>query len=357
MSKPEPIQTVRTIPLIELQGTPEESGYQYGRLARERIVRCYELYAGLFDGVDDAWLEDRGNLYFELVSDQLPHLGAELAAVASGCGLPVWKLACLNARTELYLQNCEDAPVECTAAAFPQTGLLGQNWDWVRASEDLVVLLDIARPDGFRILTMTEPGLLAKIGLNNAGIGVSLNILPGKPTSVGIPVHVLLRRLLELTDLADAVELLESISLDTYSNILLMDREGRYLNLELNGPRIEIIQYGDECPVHTNHFLATGVPIDEVRFRNSIHRLSRARTICTDSISLDRSAMQALFQDREGGEDAICRDYRPSQLLRATGPQMEIGTVCSIIMDLRDQTMWLSRGRPSADSYVRYSIR
>jgi isopenicillin-N N-acyltransferase-like protein len=35
----------------------------------------------------------------------------------------------------------------------------------------------IIRPDGHQLIQLTEPGILGKIGMNSAGVGVCLNIL------------------------------------------------------------------------------------------------------------------------------------------------------------------------------------
>ena len=55
-------------------------------------------------------------------------------------------------------------------------GLLAQNWDWhpdLRAS----TVVWIVEHDDRWFATLTEAGILAKIGLNSAGLGVCLNIL------------------------------------------------------------------------------------------------------------------------------------------------------------------------------------
>ena len=67
--------------------------------------------------------------------------------------------------------------MECTTLAFKNQRILGQNWDWESDIEELAVILDIETEDGHRILTMTEPGMIGKIGMNNHGVGVGLNFM------------------------------------------------------------------------------------------------------------------------------------------------------------------------------------
>ncbi len=44
-------------------------------------------------------------------------------------------------------------------------------WDWDREMEDLAVILDIVNEDGHRIMTMTGPSMIGKIGMNSCGLG------------------------------------------------------------------------------------------------------------------------------------------------------------------------------------------
>lgn len=85
-------------------------------------------------------------------------------------------------------------PGECTAVYCAGSGILAQNWDWVSDVGNLPVLLRMWRRDNHRrILTMTEPGMVAKAGLNNRGVAVTLNMLLARGVESephGLPVHV-----------------------------------------------------------------------------------------------------------------------------------------------------------------------
>ena len=107
-------------------------------------------------------------MFERLVQAYSPTLAEEIRGIASGAGLPASHLFAVNARSELV----PFAASECTALSFPEAGLLGQTWDWCEQLESLVTVLHITREDQHSILTVTEPGIVGKIGLSDASPGV-----------------------------------------------------------------------------------------------------------------------------------------------------------------------------------------
>src|SRR5690606_39251327 len=108
-------------------------------------------------------------------------------------------------------------PLECSSfAVLPEVSanghmLLGQNWDWLLHCFDTVVVIEADQPDGPDYTTVVEAGLLAKTGMNSAGLGVAPNALVtrddrGEP---GIPFHVILRELLNARNVIDAFSCLQ----------------------------------------------------------------------------------------------------------------------------------------------------
>ena len=88
-------------------------------------------------------------------------------------------------------------------------------------------LVHIEREDGHKILMMTEPGIIGKIGMNSAGMGICLNILMGESRGINLPIHVLLRIALDATSIDEAYRKIEQASFDSCSNIILGDEQGR----------------------------------------------------------------------------------------------------------------------------------
>jgi hypothetical protein len=55
--------------------------------------------------------------------------------------------------------------------------LLGQNWDWLIHAWETTVVLESEQDQGPNFVTVVEAGLLAKTGMNAAGLGLVTNTL------------------------------------------------------------------------------------------------------------------------------------------------------------------------------------
>jgi isopenicillin-N N-acyltransferase-like protein len=150
---------MRAIPVHDLAGDARDIGLAHGRLLRDEIRECIEIYR-LVLGTGDATLMREAERIAMTVRDFSPQIADEIDAIAEGSGVdPRWVYV-LNARSELVTSRGDG----CTAVFVPERGLLGQTWDWIDALEPLVVVLRIERAGGHRLLTLTEPGIVAKRG-------------------------------------------------------------------------------------------------------------------------------------------------------------------------------------------------
>lgn len=233
-------------PVVEVSGSAFERGRVHGEQARERVARSLANYARLFGYYGMPWDEaQRRSLpYRDVIGGFDAGLLEEMEGIARGAGRPFSEILALNARTEVlppsFLTGADAG--ECTAIAVTPAGsatggtLLAQNWDWVGAQREAMIVLRIPESDAPACLTLTEAGMLAKIGLNAGGVGVCLNILRSifDGTQAGVPVHVLLRALLKRKSVRDAVEFCSTLAFGGSSNILMADRGGEAASLEFS---------------------------------------------------------------------------------------------------------------------------
>jgi isopenicillin-N N-acyltransferase like protein len=177
-------------------------------------------------------------------------LGAELVAevegMAEGADVSADALIALQARTELL------GGPECSLIGRP--GRVEQNWDWHPEVVPLVWVVE--QGDGRWFCTLTEAGMLGKIGLSSAGLCFGLNFLRCSLDDGvrGVPVHVLLRMLLDRTEtFDDAVARLCSASMSA-SSCVTVGSVDDVVAVELS-PGGACVLRGDPL-LHTNHFLA-----------------------------------------------------------------------------------------------------
>ena len=216
-------------PVLDLSGSAYERGRLHGSLARARVERSIANYTKLFEASGIGWKGARRLAadYREVIGGVGGGLMDEIRGIAAGAGCAEDEILALNCRTEILPPTFPERPSdawlaarlggkvdfgECTSLAVSPgasaTGetLLAQNWDWLGNQREALVILRARREDGSSYLTLTEAGMLAKIGFNDRGFGVCLNILRSEDdgSAAGVPVHVLLRALLDCADVADA---------------------------------------------------------------------------------------------------------------------------------------------------------
>lgn len=340
---------------VKLSGSPKEIGLSHGRLLKDRIVSTWDFYSRVLFGNQLSLLEDYGGRYLEVIQGFADEYREEIEAVAEGSGLPAWQIAILNARTEIFhILRGRPPANECTAAFLPGSRVLGQNWDWMAELEPLVVLMEIEREDGHRILQLTEPGIIGKIGFNSKGIGVCLNILTGGQSPVAVPIHILLRAALDGDDLEEIYARFSALNHGTYSNILMADDQGRCVAMEFAGTSMKPLDYKDGRPLHTNHYLSelseTQATENDPLYENSMARYRRG---CTLLKNLDRQAgvdeLKSILRDREDVKHKISAEYK-------TRLGLQIGTVSSIIMDLPNREMHAALGVPHKNHYQVFQL-
>jgi isopenicillin-N N-acyltransferase-like protein len=266
----------------------------------------------------------------------------------------------INARSELLYGTvtCGSPGAEageCTAIGVLDTHsvnghtLLAQNWDWHPAQRPYTLLLISRDERGHEVATLTEAGMLAKSGINSAGLGVCVNLigcdrdgLPG-----GVPYHVLLRSVLEADSLSWATRNVLRIPRSASINLLIGQSHsdgGELLDLELCPGDAGWLHPQDGILVHANHF-ETGLPVyDTIKDwgGSSLFRSSRARRLLLRSngkLSLDD--VLDVLKDHHSAPVAICRhlDVRDS-------PADQSETIWTVLMDLHERSIQLIPGPP-----------
>jgi isopenicillin-N N-acyltransferase-like protein len=229
---------------------------------------------------------------------------------------------------------------------------MGQNWDWDMEMEELAVILDIETETGHRIITMTEPGMIGKIGMNNHGVGVCLNFMSIENYEPeGIPLHVLLRAVLESKNLSEARNVITSNLTGKVCNLLIADNNGHVEDFEIGGNEFFSLPVNDRF-VHTNHFL-TKVDYDLKLFPNSTGRFNRATELLKAVREPSIDSMKMILKDRGEENAPICRK-------RFSHPWLTDDTsitVTTIILDLKELALHITRGNPFDNPFSVFSLR
>src|SRR3569833_3179644 len=168
------------LPLIAVEGSPRERGIAHGNRAAGLIRRNTATYLERFAadaGIEPDRAREAGEIYRRTSAQLAPRVAEMLDGVAEGAGVAPEEIYALNARSELLYgtaTECTSIGVLDSRTANGHT-MLAQNWDWHPAARPYSVLLATRDERGFTVVTLAEAGMLAKAGLNSAGLGVCVN--------------------------------------------------------------------------------------------------------------------------------------------------------------------------------------
>ncbi|GIF17829.1 isopenicillin-N N-acyltransferase-like protein [Actinoplanes tereljensis] len=329
---------------------PHERGEELGRTFASEIGRCVDAYRQLF-GLED--LEPLGGLALAAIAAVSPALADEVAGIAAGSGRSAGEIAAINARTEILAHQQRRVRGECSTVVHLGDGrpVAVQAWDWYEALADSWFVWEIPHPDGSLTTTLTEFGIVGKIGVNSSGLGVLFNILHhiDDGDSIGAPVHVLSRAVLDgCTDLNQALVLLAGAPVSASSSLTLVaarDGESAAVSVELNPAKIGYaLPDAGGLLTHTNHFLSSPASAGDTELitgPDTVVRLDllRRRLAGTSdpSVGAVRSAMDSHLL---GGGGLCCH---PDETLP---PSARFRTLATVVLDVAGGTLTAFPGGP-----------
>ncbi|HZQ04195.1 MAG TPA: C45 family peptidase [Gaiellaceae bacterium] len=352
-------------PRINAGGSARARGLAHGSQASERVRRSVELYRDVFAHYANwTWDEVKRHAlaFTKPIAAVHPDYLEEMNGIAEGAGVAYEDILAINVRTEvMFSAVARAAAVECTSfAALPEATanahvLVGQNWDWKPHTEETVIILDVKRDDGPDFVTVVEAGLLAKTGMNSAGIGLVTNALisdedRGEP---GLPYHVILRAILDAETLPQGLDAVTRHPRASAANYLIAHRTGQAVDVEaapgdFSQVWLAFPEGGLLC--HANHYISDTRGIKDVSrwyVPDSPFRLDRIQRLLDDrDDGVDSHAIEAALRDHASHPLGICKHGDP-----AVHEYEQSVTVASVIYDLTAGTMLLAEGRPCEQEY------
>jgi len=363
------------MPRVSLSGPPRQRGRQYGEQARTRIRRSMTAYQQVFAHyVGWSWSKvvRQAGRYAKAIDDFSPTAMEEMRGIAEGAGITFGDVLALNVRSEVMFASAGrdhgKLPAvlanECSSfAVLPEASLhghmlIGQNWDWLLHARDTVLLVDVRRKDGPDYVTIVEAGLLAKTGVNSAGVATCTNTLVSllNDGRTGVPYHVMLRKLLDAESITEAASAVINAEKALSANYLLGQADGLAIDLEVvpgGPPSARVLMPARGLLAHTNHYLWP----EFVKSGNwrGMNASTFFRLHCLQS-ALDRAApeitvrgLQDALSDHRNFPQGVCGhgDKRLNEYER-------YATIASVIYDLSANEIYLSAGPPCAGSCRTY---
>lgn len=357
--------------VIQVTGGPEQRGRQYGEQAKAAVHSAIAGYAGVFRhyaGWDWSTVRQHALRFRSQVEEFAPQSLREISGIAEGADVEVADVLALNTRSEIMFAAPSPSrpapPPECTSFALlpERTGggrlLAGQNWDWIEHARQTAVLLHVRRDDGPDFLTLVEAGMLAKVGVNESGVGLCTNTLisDGDEGRVAVPYHILLRSVLDSDSGRGAIDGIRAATRANSANYLVVDDTGFCVDLETSpaGDGCSELLPEDGAIIHANHFVTAGLTGEDRYLQRKRHTTDRLRNL-TASVAATRrhteDGLRTMLADHRDAPNSVCQHPNP-QL-----PEPErTCTVAGVIIDVERRAMAFSAGSPCESSWTHHSV-
>jgi isopenicillin-N N-acyltransferase-like protein len=375
---PAPGARTAEYPTVRVAGDARERGRSYGAQAGDRVatsIRGYEVALRFYSGWGWSRVREEALRFEGPIGEVFPSYLEEMRGIAEGAEVELADVLAVNVRTEIMFagqartaaaQRGIHPPSECSAVGvLPEVAesghtMLAQNWDWMEHCFDTVVVLEVEQPDAPNFVSVVEAGLLAKTGMNDAGLGVCTNALvtTGDLGEPGIPYHVMLRAFMDRRTPSEAISVAQAARRSSSANYLIGHADGVVLDMESEPGDLSMLHLVFPTPdgllLHTNHFLSDvgdrelsvwSMPDSPIR----LDRLRRALTTAPRPIAPD-SLMTALA-DHANFPTSIC--CHPDARER---PEERGATVVSVLMDLDERRLWIASGNPCASPFVEHPL-
>lgn len=334
---------------------PHERGVELGRRFAPQVARTCASYRRLFaaraEGPFDVDLWSRRAWAAILRFAPVP--ATEIAGIAEGAGVPVEQVAAVNARTEILVAANPTGQTECSAVVSLPPGrppVAAQTWDWYDAMAEGWLTWTIPHPDGRVVRTVTEYGMLAKIGVNDRGVGVLLTMLHHRNDAdavasgeIGHPVHLLSRAVLDdAASAKDAVQIASSSPTSASTSLTVVD-EGGTASVELFPGGPGLVEPTDGLLVRSNHFLSAegrdGCLAHTIGVSTRVRRRHLLDAFAGEPPATAAEVLAAMrHHDAAGG---VCRHQ-----LDDPDPLRWHRTLATVVVDVADRTLEATDGGP-----------
>ncbi len=284
----------------------------------------------------------------------------ELCGIAAGARQPPARIVVLNHYTDLKdldpaavlddrarPRTAEELEEDCSAivTSSPEGPLLGQTWDMHGSAWPFVVMLHVPRLAGRpEAWLLSIAGCLGMAGMNELGVGITINNLRSNDARVGLVWPALVRRVLAEASAGSGRDVVTSAPLGSGHHYLVADAH-RAFGIETSGRLSETWMELDLTEPrrafhHENHCLGQKVA--------AVSSISPVSTTLERHAWITESLASAPIEGRDdlwrrlGSHDGYPRSVC-THLATASAPHA-MQTCAGIVMSLAERRMWAVAG-------------
>ena len=357
-------------PIISVEGDFFECGYQHGEQAKALVAESVENYRNVLkNNLNLDWRQviRLAEKFLPAINEYDPTVVDEMKGIAEGSGRAFEDILVLNVRNELaFLASSggnteldQDSTEGCTVmAAAPEVTesghmIVGQNVDWLDITQKTYIILKKKRKHAINCVTFLEAGIVGKTGFNGLGIVSFGNALVTDKMGFGVPVQIILNRLLDAHTVSEAIQLFLPPNRGSSVNRLIASKDGLCIDIESAPDSFNHLFPEDGILVHTNHFV---IPNPKIHDRNPfvlpntlIRRHRALQLLGAERGNITKDTFKRIFTDHLDRPNSICMHEDP---YRRKGKET-VHTVVSVILDLNTLELDIAKGPPCEHEYAR----
>lgn len=227
--------TYSNLPILHLNGTPYENGFQHGQIMKGRILELVGLwkndiekkYQVPADEFIKTFLDSTD--YIPAIKNWTPDLLEEIKGISDGSGIDFNTIFAFQLIDEIWTNaRLINVPHHCTSVGINNykkqgsSNYIAQNIDITPFYHGFEILLDIKdKNSNSRKLVTTFAGYIGANGLNKH-IGITVNTLSDLKSSLnGLPVCCIVRGVLEKSSFEEAVNFIKTIKHASGQNYII----------------------------------------------------------------------------------------------------------------------------------------
>lgn len=244
-------------------GTPYEIGLQHGETLKDSInelyLRLIKRHTDTIPSATERSIVGLTSRFIDSTQQYAPELVKEIEGISEGSGLAFEKIFFMNCYDEMSFYNdLVDQVNGCTL--FLSTGratadgrtYLGQGWDMNALFFPVIIKHSPTGSKDYSKIMLTHPGVIGGAGINEHGLSLVWSTLKAVDEKTGLPVPLMIRKVLNGKNLNDAVHVLLNTPRASGFNFMVANEYGGF-NIEATGMQ-ERICYVTSISAHANHY-------------------------------------------------------------------------------------------------------
>jgi len=348
----------------DFSGSPMEIGRQHGESLKEEIHELYDkllhFYTDYTPSSDERSIVGFAGRYIESTQKHALDLIEEIDGIAEGAGLSFEKVFFMNCYDEMaYYNELKDQVNGCTLflangrATTDQRTYMGQGWDMEQFFYPVIISISPEKSStNPKLIMLTHPGIVGGAGINEHGLTLIWSTVKAVDETTGVPVTLLIRKVLQGKNLNNAVHTLLNTPRASGYNYIVGNIYGGF-NIEATGSKEKII-YISAMHAHANHYeddLLRQYEIrPPVRSSNTHIRSGRMRQLLENNFgSIDLEICKKLLCDHANYPLSICRHV-------VEGESASV-TQAALIFIPEEKLMLASEGPPCEAGFDRFPLQ